>query len=181
MIRLQITFLLLSQWIIFIPSIRAQGTFVYDQQSAIESTGGGSLAVIQGNEPLGQSFTPQLSAVGFIRLFLGDGGPATLGATMHINLRSNSITGSLLASTDPVYMPNGFGLDFTNFYFAVPVPVTPGTTYFFETIVDSGETWKIVGYNYGYAGGTAFFQGSPVQAISDSAKGLSFPNHLLPS
>ena len=139
----------------------AQGTFIYDQQSANESTGGGSLAVIQENEPLGQSFTPQLSTVGFIRLFLGDGGPATLGATMHINLRSNSIAGPLLASTEPVYMPNGFGLDFTNFFFGIPVPLTPGTTYFFETIIDSGETWKIVGYNYGYAGGTAFFQGLP--------------------
>jgi hypothetical protein len=85
---------------------------------------------------------------------------------MHINLRSNSITGPILESSDPIFMPDGFGRPgspgHTNFFFAVPVPVVPGTTYFFETVVDSGETWKIFAYNYSYAGGISFFQGLPV-------------------
>jgi hypothetical protein len=149
----------------FLAAVRGQGTFLYDQQSATESSGGGSTHVIQDNEPLGQSFAPQLSSVGFIRLALADRNPATLGATMHINLRSNSITGSLLGSTDPVFMPNNFGsigYGYTNFFFPIPIPVVPGTTYYFETVVDSGEPWSIVAYNYSYAGGTWFLRGSAV-------------------
>src|SRR6266404_1497869 len=88
-----------------------QGTFVYDQQSADESTGGGGVSVIQSNQPLGQSFTPSLSSVGFIRLFLIDGVRNNgLGATVYVNLREDSITGPVLGLSGPVFMPDNFGI-----------------------------------------------------------------------
>ena len=137
-----------------------QGTFVYDQQSADE-TAGGVGAVINSNQPIGQSFTPTLSSVGFIRLFLSDSSLNGVGASVYVNLRQGSITGPILASTDPVSMPDSFS-GHPDFLFSTPVSVTPGTTYFFQPVLQAGDsTWSIVGYNYNYDGGTAFIQGNP--------------------
>jgi hypothetical protein len=105
---------------------------------------------------MGQSFTPTLIGVGFIRLWVGDSAFNGLGAVLYVNLRSDSITGPILRSTQPVFMPDGF-LGRTNFIFANEVPVTPGTTYFFQPVVESGDTWQVIDDpNYNYAGGTAF-------------------------
>src|ERR1044071_3215772 len=87
-------------------AIYGQGTFVYDQQSSTEAFFPGD-AVIQVDQP-GQSFTPGLSAIDFIRLYLGDNNPGNaLGATVRIDLRTNSISGPVIASTDPVFMADG--------------------------------------------------------------------------
>jgi hypothetical protein len=59
-------------------------------------------------------------------------------------------------------MPDSFGWGtrgYVNFFFPIPVAVTPGVTYYFNPVVQSGDNWDIVGYNYGYAGGTAYFKG----------------------
>ena len=136
----------------------AQGVFVYDQQAADENTIGGFAAAIQPNQPVGQSFTPTITSVGFIRLKLSDSAINGLGATVYLNLRSDSISGPILATSDSVVMPDGFA-GYPNFYFVTPVPVTPGTTYFLDVIA-SGDLWAITGYNtYNYAGGTAFGNG----------------------
>jgi hypothetical protein len=146
-------------------SVAGQGTFIYDQQSADETAGGGAGVGIQAYQPTGQSFTPAITTVGFIRLQLADANYGNgSGATVYVNLRSNSITGPIMGSTDPVFMPDGFGIGngnrgYTNFFFSTAVSVIPGTTYYFQPVVQSGNDLVIIGYNYGYSGGTAFFQG----------------------
>ena len=139
----------------------AQGTvtFVYDQQSATESSSGGSATTIQTHQPIGQSFTPTLSSVGFVRLFTGDRTNNNgIGATLSVNLMSGSITGPVLGSTAAVGLQDSF-VGYTDFVFATPVDVTPGTLYFFQPIVQSGDTWAIINYNYSYPNGTAFANG----------------------
>jgi hypothetical protein len=145
-------------------SIQGQGPFIYDQQSTNETAGGEGAAAIQLNQPFGQSFTPSLSAVGFVRLWLFDGSQNNgQGATVYINLRADSITGPILSSTDPVPMPDNFGRGtngYVNFVFPSPVAVTPGTNYYFQPVVQSGDVWQVVhDMHYNYAGGTAFFLG----------------------
>jgi hypothetical protein len=93
-----------------------QGTFTYDQQSSDESNLGGGGADISSSQPFGQSFTPSLSAVGFIRLYLGDGVFNGLGTTLAVNLRENSITGNVLAVTSPVSLGDRF-VGPVNFFF----------------------------------------------------------------
>ena len=141
-------------------SAHGQGTFVYDQQSSDESSVAGD-ASIQGDQP-GQSFTPTLSSVGFIRLFLQDGRPGVAGgATVYISLRSTSISGTILGSTDPVTMPDSF-VGFTNFFFSTAIPLIPGTTYFFQPVVQSGDFWHVAAYNsYNYPGGMEFTGTTP--------------------
>jgi len=141
-------------------SCLGQGTFIYDQESANETTRGGQSGVIQANQPIGQSFTPALSAIQFVRLSLGDTAINGIGATVYVNLRTNSITGPILASTAPVSMPDAFD-GHPNFFFETPVPLAPGTTYFIQPIVQFGDTWTITGYNYDYLGGTAYIKGAP--------------------
>jgi hypothetical protein len=146
-------------------SAQSQGTFVYDQQSADETAGGGGPGVIQSLEPVGQSFIPGLSSIGFVRLFMADANPGNnIGATVYVNLLASSINGPVIGTTDPVFMPDSFGRlgtnGYVNFYFSTPIAVTPGVTYYFNPVVQSGDNWYIIGYNYGYTGGTAFFAGA---------------------
>jgi len=148
-------------------SAKGQGTFVYDQQSAIEGSGGEGAPVIQSNPPIGQSFTPVLDSVGFIRLWLYDNTQNNgLGATVRVDLHSGSITGPILASSSPIFMPDSFGRGsnaYVNFLFSTPASVTPGATYFFAPVVQSGDLWHIIDDpNYNYPGGTAIGGGQPV-------------------
>jgi PEP-CTERM motif len=145
-------------------SVRAQGNFQYDQQSADEAQyQEGGLAL--GLQPLGQSFQPTLNAVDFIRIYvyggaLGDG-------TLLINLRSDSIAGTILASTALVTV-SATTAGFVNFLFDNPVPVTPGLTYYFQPVVVSGGGWGInQSLFYHYSGGMLFANGvgSPNQDL----------------
>jgi hypothetical protein len=148
-------------------SVQAQGSFVYDQQSSTESFIAGGGIGIQAYNPMGQSFTPALSAVGFARFYMGDANFGnSLGATVYLNLRANSITGPILGTTDPVSMPDSFSAP-VNFFFATPIAVVPGVTYFLQPAVQTGDFWHALIYDtYHYAGGTAFESGVP-QLASD--------------
>ena len=139
-----------------------QGSFIYDQQSSTEANYQEGGADIQQNQIIGQSFIPQLSSVGFIRLFiynglLGD----TSAATIHVNLRTNSISGAILSSTAPVSIPGGtlFAAPL-DFYFTTPVLVAPGVTYYFQPVVENNNN---LGLNqsifYNYLAGTAYLKG----------------------
>jgi hypothetical protein len=96
--------------LVYACNVHAQGVFVYDQQSSGEERiGSESGANIEFGQPLGQSFTPQLSRIGFIRIEMFDASPGSgLGTTVFINLRTNSINGTILASIS-VNIPSGFG------------------------------------------------------------------------
>jgi hypothetical protein len=138
----------------------AQGTFVYDQQSATEATAQEGGVDIQPNLPLGQSFTPSLFGVGFVRVYLFGAVSGTSSANFSVNLRADSISGSILGTTAPVSINNPFGGAVT-FLFNSPIPVTPGTTYYFDLVAQSTSTWGVNLAPYNYSGGTAILQGTP--------------------
>jgi len=156
----ELRFLIFFTGLVCSKAALSQGTFVYDQQLVTNDTSGGEFsAAIQTNQPIGQSFTPTLSSVGFVRLFLGDSSRNGIGANVLVNLRSDSLQGPILASTDPVFMPDGFS-GRADFLFLNEVSVIPGTTYFIQPVVQSGDAWNIfLDINYKYPGGTAFFSG----------------------
>ena len=140
---------------------RGQGTMIYDQQSATnQSISAGFTLQAQ---PEGQSFTPALASVGFVQFELFDSPPENgVGATVYVNLLAGSISGTVLGSTAPVFIPYGFAYGITNFFFTTPVAVTPGTTYYLQPVLESGDsTCDIIGGLYNYPGGTSFFDGAP--------------------
>jgi len=142
----------------------SQGTLLYDQQSATNRDLGGGGAPIELDQPMGQSFTPTLSLVGFVQMEFFDFHPGNgIGATVYVNLRAGSITGPILGSSAPVSMPDGFQKDITGFSLATPVVVTPGTTYYFQpvTLLGSDDQWDVVVSGYNYPGGQFIFAGTP--------------------
>jgi len=146
--------------------VQGQGTFVYDQQSAVEGAlqdGGGFIQTLQ---PFGQSFTPTSSSVGFVRFWLYDANPNNgLGASVYVNLRGDSITGPIIDSTASIFLPDKFGDNgsngYVNFFFTTPVTVTPGVTYYFQPMVQSGgDLWIAAGsISYNYPGGSSYAHG----------------------
>ena len=134
-----------------------QGTFQVDQQSATNPGFEGAFA-IQSSQPIGQSFTPSFNAVGVVQLFLDDQNPLN-SPTVYINLLANSITGPILAQTTPVTLPVNFE-GTVNFVFSTPATVSPGTTYYLQPVLQSGEANVNVSILYHYSGGTAFIDGT---------------------
>jgi hypothetical protein len=147
-----------------------QGTmYVYDQQSSSNEApwpyGSGS-TLQQIPPPYGQSFTPALTSVDFIRLNLNDGNVNDgLGATMYINLRSGSLTGAIIGTTAPVTMASFFTGPAT-FLFPSSIPLVAGDTYYFEPVVQSGGAWNMADGESNYTGGSAYRNGLP-QPMSD--------------
>jgi hypothetical protein len=138
-----------------------QGTFVYDQQSSDENNLGGGLADIQSNQPIGQSFTPSLAFVGFVRLYLSDNAFNGVGTSVLVNLRTNSVSGPLLASTSSVAVADHFH-GTVDFIFSSAVPVTPGATYYFQPSIQYGKSFSLYQYNFLYPGGTLFLNGTAI-------------------
>jgi len=167
----------------------AQG-FIYDQQSA---TNGVSLHAnyVDGldiqPEPLTQSFTPSLSAIGFVQFQFWDVpliNNGNNGATVYVNLWTGSPninSATLLGSTTPVYMPDGFGnLDpgVTNFYFSTLIALTPGQTYYLQPVVQSGDNpWDIITIGDTYPNGQLYGSGAFFQPSTDLwfREGVSVP------
>ena len=147
-----------------------QYEFIYDQQSStnefVPSYGSGG-AMLTIPSPWGQSFTPVLNSVEFIRLKFNDGNRFDgLGATVYLNLRSDSMSGAILGTTDPVTMPSQFrGTE--DFFFAGGVTVTTGVIYYFEVVEQSGGAWNIDGFSYHYPGGMFFYNGGTPLSGSD--------------
>jgi hypothetical protein len=147
-----------------LPSLTAlcQGTVVYDQQSYSGLPSNDQLAPITSGQPMGQSFTPSLSAVGFINLALHGGIDGKAG-TVYIDILSGSITGPVLGTSEAVTVaPFAFGV--VTFNFDNPVQLTPGITYYFQPVVESSGgnvTTPLISPSI-YAGGTGFYNGTAV-------------------
>lgn len=143
-------------------SVRGQGVFTYDQQSSTNETfvpGGGS---IQGLAPYGQSFTPLASSMNFIRLGVLDQNPNNgLGGTLHLNLRSDTIGGSILATTPSLSFADGYS-SFAYFFFSADIPLNSGNLYVFEIVAEPGsDAWRASAGEYSYPGGMVFAGGAP--------------------
>lgn len=143
----------------------SQSVFVYDQQSSTTDWPPACGGVFSPGAPAGQgqSFTPSLSAVGFIRLKLGDVFPGnSTGAIMQIDLHSDSIAGPILGTSQPVQMADGFA-GTADFLFAPEISVTPQVMYYFEFQVTAGDSWCVDAMEdvYKYPRGTAIVMGRP--------------------
>jgi hypothetical protein len=138
-------------------------SFIYDQQSQTSQAGGGGYPPAY-EQPMGQSFTPTLTSVGFVQFEFADIPSGPSGGNIYVNLWAGSLgTGTLLGSTPSVFIPNDAFNLITTFLFPTAVTVTPGTTYYFQTILQSGDTTiaVICADAYDYSGGTFYWNGSP--------------------
>jgi len=137
--------------------VTAQGTFVYDQESTSLIEGNAFLNVV--DQPMGQSFTPSLQAVSFVTLYLYDANFTQSDASIRVNLRTLSVTGPVLGSTEQEMVTNNFVGQVT-FLFPSPVAVTPGQTYYLQPEAVNGDVWGSY-VTTGYASGAEILAGSP--------------------
>ena len=136
----------------------AQG-FIVDQASGTIGENIQNSVILPGT-PTVQSFTPSLSAIGFIQLstFIQ---ATSSGETVVINLRQDAYNGPIVSSTDPVFLINK-GTAINTFYFSGNIPITQNQVYYFEPVVLSAGNWDI-GYKSpsGYDRGQLFGNGLP--------------------
>jgi hypothetical protein len=145
---------------------RAQG-FIYDQQATNTPSIFGDYLNIQEDSPLLESFVPTLTSIGFVQMEFWDiPDNGTSGATVYVNLWTGSPnvnSATLISSTTPVYMPNGFGNDnpgVTSFYFSSPITLTPGQSYYLQPVVQSGDDpWDVWDPGNTYPNGTLYDNG----------------------
>jgi hypothetical protein len=150
----------------------AQGTLVYDQQVTTNDNIGASpfgipTYAIGTNQPIGQSFTPTFSAIGFVRFYLNvPAQPSGTSTLLWINLWSGSISnGILLASTSADSLSPGFNT-FATFYFTTPAALTPGTVYYLQPFIQSGNAHTAIAISSilpPYSGGMAFINDNQPQ------------------
>jgi hypothetical protein len=107
--------------------LRGQGTFVWDQQvtGPIDAN-----ALLNFDQPLGQAFTPSFDSIDVAAFYLG--GP-TVSMDVEVNLRSGSITGTILGTTAPITINPSDSGPF-DFLFSNPITLTPGVTYFLQPV-----------------------------------------------
>jgi len=161
--QLTLLFSLVVQLPVLMP---AQGTLIFDQQSSVveDVFQNGTGVTIQQFTQYGQSFTPSLSAIDFVRLNLNDRNPNnSLGASLYINLRANTFSGPVVATTTSIALPDTFS-GVVSFQFTNPQSLTPGSIYFLEPIVQTGDAWNILAGEYLYAGGSVYWNGLPSTA-----------------
>jgi hypothetical protein len=143
--------------------VYSQGTFIYDQSSATNPGAGDGYNAFQISQLTEQSLTPTLSSVGFVQLDFRDDTLNGVGGTVFLNLFSGPIgSQTLLSSTDPIYIPPNVSDFVTSFIFSAPVAVTPGTAYYFQPYLQSGDSYLWVNFgDFNYSGGTFYVNGKP--------------------
>jgi len=140
--------------------LRGQGTYVYDQQSLMVIEGAAPFRSFY--QPVGQSFAPALPSLDFVQFNLFYSGAfEESGATVLVNVRADSITGTILGSSSPVFIPVGFS-GITDFLFSTSVSLTPGLTYYLQPVIQSGGNVSSYVTDGSYPGGEEIFQGSPI-------------------
>ena len=132
-----------------------QRNFVSDQESLTVVEGAAPLDSFY--QPVGQSFIPTLPSIGFVQLNLF----CNSGATVLVNVRADSITGTILGSSSLVFIPDLFS-GVSDFLFSTPVSLTPGVTYYLQPVIQSGGAVSSYVTDGSYPGGTEIIQGSPI-------------------
>ncbi len=111
--------------------------------------------------PLGQSFTPTLTSLNFINLLTDDGS-----ATVEVNIRLGSISGTILGTSLPTVIPFSLDPSVSSFSFSTPVALIAGDLYVIEPFLVSGDTLIGSTDTNNYVGGNQIL-GGIVQTNND--------------
>ncbi len=150
-------------------------------QSYVPVTGEEFNTSDSGNLPLGQSFTPTLGSVDFVKLYLQDAGSDVgPGTSFEITIRAGTIGGTILGASNVVSVPDnlnlGIGLyaDFTTtrFDFAASVALTPGQLY----VIDVIQLPPIVTGNLNFGAGGGPLNNSTYAGGTAIVNGVALPN-----
>ncbi len=111
--------------------VRGQGSFIWDQQATGFVDG---FAVLNNQQPLGQPFTPSFSSMDVAAFYLNG---VTTSSEIEVNLRSGSISGTILGTSAPLTIGSSDSGVFY-FLFSDPITLSPGTQYFLQPVAVTG-------------------------------------------
>jgi hypothetical protein len=113
--------------------------------------------------PIGQTFTPTLSGLDAVELRMSDS--AGFPGNVFVRVRAGSTVGSILGTSLTTSLPDG-GAGILHFDFVSTVPLTPGSLYVIENVLESGSSnvhWNGQFANP-YLGGTSIFEGESLDS-----------------
>src|SRR5205823_6521063 len=112
-------------WIASVSGSSAAQDLLVDQASGDTNELVGQFTRIP-DDQIAQSFTPSLSAVGFVQFSeFVPGLPGNNQVTFIVNLRAGAYDGPILGSTEPVVLFRG-PIQIGTFYYPANIPVMPG-------------------------------------------------------
>jgi hypothetical protein len=132
----------------------AQADTIFDQSNTGLPDGTLSQNLLN-YSPLGQSFTPTLTSLNFVNLL-------TLGgsATLEMDIRSGSISGTILGTSELTVIPFSDTLSEVSFSFSTPVALIPGDLYVLEPFLVSGDALIASTNSNNYPGGNQILAGA---------------------
>ncbi len=114
-----------------------------------------------GFAPMGQEFIPEFDRVDVIELLVDEFDSQANIPTLGVHVRSDSITGPILGTTEPVVPPSGHDGPL-RFEFAESVPLVPGHVYVMELVpLQWGNGWYLCRTHADYSQGISFIWGNP--------------------
>ena len=114
-----------------------------------------------GFAPMGQQFVPGFDRVDVIELVIRQYDSQANIPTLAVHVRSDSMTGPILGTTEPVTPPSGHSGPLM-FEFAESVPLIPGNLYVMELVpLQWGYGWYLTHTHADYPHGHSFIWGNP--------------------
>ncbi len=157
---------------LFIPVVTGFSQTTVDQQFINEKNISWTSTNINFSSPIGQSFTPSLASIDFIRIRLRDFFSNSSGATYRINLYSGiGMSGLQLGTTESISFAEGFGAgddnkgEIAQFNFSQSIILSPVGSYTLSIEHVSGDNFFLCGdisSGSTYSGGSAMESGSPL-------------------
>ncbi|GEM_PF-6146027 len=121
-------------------SVAISDDYTWDQTN--DSLPPGSGYGIVSASPIGQEFLPDSNSLGVVQLQICN---PTGAADLMVSVYSDSITGTLIASSDTVSIPVGHD-DLVTFLFS-PVAIVPATQYVMEIVQIRGDSFVRCAYS----------------------------------
>jgi len=106
------------------------------------------LMAILHNDPLGQEFVPQMSSLDVVEVYMGIGSNPLSSATVAVRIRSQTIDGPVLATSNGVTFEYPSPISYRHFDFPSSVALIPGELYVIEVI-------QVAGTGNAYLAGTS--------------------------
>jgi hypothetical protein len=157
--------------------LHGQGyAYTYDQQSATTPETINYDSFVINRLMLMQAFVPALSSIDFVQLEISDyPDSSTSGAKIGVNLWSGSPQDpTFIGGTELVSLPANFHNDgiaysgVATFYFATPITLTPGETYYLSpTEITGDDIWSVAVTENTYPNGKLYAGGAPITPTTD--------------
>jgi hypothetical protein len=151
-----------TEWVVslcaLVSPLRAD-EYVVDQRNEFDGSGLVPFYAIGPIFSVGQEFTPATNSLSYVDVITYGGGSAT--ANLQVLIRRETITNSVLASSDLVFVTNSMSVDTNRFHFTPSVSLVPGSNYVMQVVTIGNDIWGVGASSDTYPRGRMIHSGQP--------------------